>query len=111
MPFNETHTKDAQHVIAEKKCDMGSGHLQEQGCGEREGWGGWGYDVCRARQHRRGEEGSWGLLKIESRERWGCGGEWETAQSQMWVERESTRTSEGQETKVIHRLFFYSSLE
>jgi len=33
--------------------------------GERTG----GYDVCRARQHRRGEEGSWGLLKIETRGR------------------------------------------
>ncbi len=42
---------------------MGSGHSQEQGCGGE--WG--GYDVCRARQHRRGEEGSWGLLKIETR--------------------------------------------
>lgn len=41
----------------------------------KEKGGGWDYDVCRARQHRRGEEGSWGLLKIETGERWGRGGE------------------------------------
>ncbi len=74
------------------------------------GESGGGYDVCRARQHRRSEEGSWGLLKIETRGRGGghcaksdVGRKWESTTTGV---RALDRKTEGTKDKGIHKLLF-----